>query len=217
MKTFFMYVLALALPTAASSQSILSNTTPFENGNQITYAFKDFRSGKTSELSYFVDEINDTSFVARFKKGELVIPIKSPRPGTVGDEVCLGNFEKCSFDPPMKLFDKNIKVGDEWSQSFKVLGETFSSDAAQEVKVTKQEKIKIQIGEFDAFKIVAKAKFKGATTKGETFSGNETIDLWVGNVSNKTVLLKMNFSNSFQDRWSIELTHPLNLASTPLK
>ena len=117
----------------------------------------------------------------------------------------------------MKLFDKNIKVGDEWSQSFKVLGETFSSDAAQEVKVTKQEKITIQIDEFDAFKIVAKAKFKGATTKGETFSGNETIDLWVGNVSNKTVLLKMNFSNSFQEKWSIELTHPLNLSSTPLK
>jgi len=206
MKKIFFYFFALILPTTVAGQTILSNTIPFENGDQITYIFKELPSGKSSEIRYVFDDINDASFVGRFYKEDLVLPIKSPRLGTIGDEVCLGTFEKCSFSPPMKLFDKNIKIGDEWRQSIKVTGQTFISDVSQDVKVVKQEKVRIPLGEFDSFKVVAKGKFKGVTTKGDKFSGTETSELWVGNVSDKLVVLKANYANSFQDKWAIELS-----------
>lgn len=205
MKTIFASLFILLLPITSFGQVNLLDTIPFENGDQLTYVYKELPSGKSSEIRYLLDDISDVSVVGRFYKGDLVLPIKSPKLGTVGDEVCFGTFEKCSFNPPMKLFDKNMKLGDEWRQSMKVVGETFTSDLTQELKVLKQEKIRIQLGEFDTFKVVAKGKFKGVTTKGDKFSGTETLEFWVGNVSDKLVLLKVNFGNSFQDKWTIEL------------
>jgi hypothetical protein len=205
MKKIFAIIFVLLTPSVSHAQTILSETIAFENGDKIKYIYKELPSGKSSEISYVFDEVNDAAVMGRFFKEDLVIPIKSPQLGTVGDEVCLGTYEKCSFNPPMKLFDKNIKVGDEWRQTFKVIGDTFSSDTTQEVKVIRQEKVRLQIGDFDSFKVVTKAKFKGTTKKGDKFNGTETLEFWVGVVNKKLVLLKLNFSNSFQDKWAIEL------------
>ena len=209
MKNTFIILYILFLPNISFGQTILSSTVPYENGDQITYIYRELPSGKPAVLNYTFDEITDKSFVGRFykadQKGDSVLPIRSTAPGTVGDEVCYGAFEKCSFNPPIKLFDKNIKVGDEWQQSARVVGETFTSDLTQEVKVIKQERLRIGIGEFDALKVVAKGKFKGVTTKGDKFSATETLELWVGNVRNKVVSLKINYSNSLQEKWSTEL------------
>jgi hypothetical protein len=205
MKNLFLSFIIFVLPSISFGQTILSDTIGLNNGDKLSYIFKEFPSGKSTEITYVIDEINDTTVIGRFYKGDLTLAFKSPAVGTIGDEVCYGIFEKCSFNPPMKLYDKSMKLGDEWRQNMKVVGETFTSDLAQEIKVIKQEKIRIQIGDFDTFKVVAKGKFRGTNTKGEKFSGTETLELWVGSIGNKLVVLKTNFSNSFYDRWSTEL------------
>jgi hypothetical protein len=81
----------------------------------------------------------------------------------------------------------------------------ITADFGSELIFTEKEKIKLDIGEFEAFKIVTKSKFEGSTIKNDKFSGTDISELWVGNIKEKLVLLKIKYNNSFKEYFNLEL------------
>jgi hypothetical protein len=144
----------------ALSQTILDTSKLHENGDKLSYKLKTSGNGKIFKVELNFVEVSENLWRGQLVRENKIFQISANAYGTLANDVCLGNGQKCDFDPPMKLFDKNIKVNDQWVNKFKVTGENFVSNTVQEVKVEKQEKIKLDVGEFEAFKIVAKAKFE---------------------------------------------------------
>ena len=205
MRQFLFTIFLVTISNISNSQSILSNTTLYENGDKLSYVLKTAGSNKITKIDYYFTDVTENLLIGFQTINNKVTQVRTKEYGTATNDLCWGNSQKCSFDPPMKLFDKNIKVGDEWVNKFKVTGEDFSSSVVQEVKVEKQERIKISLGEFDTLKIVAKGKFSGRTSRNESYSGTDFHEIWVGSINEKLVLIKTEYSNSFKDKWAAEL------------
>ena len=201
-----LFILFLALTSKiALSQTILDTSKPNVNGDKLSYKLKTSGNGKNLKVEINFVEVGENLWRGLVVRENKIFQVSANAYGTLANDVCLGNGQKCDFDPPIKLFDKNIKINDQWVNKFKVTGEDFSSNSIQEVKVEKQEKIKLDIGEFEAFKIVTKSKFEGSTIKNDKFSGTDISELWVGNIKEKLVLLKVKYNNSFKEYWNLEL------------
>jgi len=205
MRKFLLPFFLAAVSNIANGQSILSNTTLYENGDKLSYVLKIAGSSKPTKIDYYFTDVTENSLIGFQTINNKVTQVRTKEYGTSTNSLCWGNSQKCTFDPPMKLFDKNIKVGDEWINKFKLTGEDFYSNTTQEVKVEKQERIKISLGEFDTIKVVAKGKFTGRTNRNESFSGSDINEIWVGNINKKLVMIKTEYSNSFKEKWSAEL------------
>jgi hypothetical protein len=205
MRKFLLPILLATISHISNSQTILSSTTLYENGDKLSYALKMAGSSKITKIDYYFTDVTENYLVGFQTINNKITQVRTKEYGTATNDLCWGNSQKCSFDPPMKLFDKNIKVGDEWVNKFKVKGEEFTSNVTQEVKVEKQEKIKINLGEFDTIKVVAKGKFNGSTIRNETYSGSDIHEMWIGNINEKLVLIKAEYSNSFREKWTAEL------------
>jgi hypothetical protein len=205
MKKILFFLLLAFISKIVFSQTILDASKPHENGDKLSYKLKVSGNGKIFKVEISFLEVGENLWRGQLVRENKIFQISANAYGTVANDVCLSSGQKCDFDPPMKLFDKNIKVNDQWVNKFKVTGEDFVSNTVQEVKVEKQEKLKLDVGEFEAFKIVTKAKFEGTTIKNEKFSGTDLSELWVGNIMGKLVLLRVKYSNSFKEYWNLEL------------
>jgi hypothetical protein len=205
MRYLLSIVISFTFSSGVFAQSLLSNTSLFESGDKLSYSFKAGYSGKTSSVEYIFTEVTETELIGYHRRDDKIIPIKTPQYGIASYDMCWSVGQKCVFDPAVKLFDKNIKLSDQWVNKFKVTGEDFVSNVSQEVKVTKQEKVTLKFGEFDAYKIETKGKFNGSTSTNQNFSGTESSELWVASINNKMTLIKINYNNSFRDKFSAEL------------
>jgi hypothetical protein len=208
MRHLLSIAISLIFASGAFAQSLLSNTSLFESGDKLSYSFKAGSSGKISTIEYIFTEVTETELIGYHRRDDKIIPIKTTQYGIASYDMCWIVAQKCIFDPAVKLFDKNIKLNDQWTNKFKVTGEDFVSNVSQEVKVTKQEKVNLKFGEFDAYKIETKGKFNGSTSMNQTYSGTESSELWVAAINNKMTLIKVTYSNSFKDKFSAELDSP---------
>lgn len=204
MRIFYILML-FTVSNIAASQTILSNATIYENGDKLSYALKIGGTSKITKIDYYFTDVTENLLIGFQTRDNKVMQVRTKEYGTATNDICWGVGQKCVFDPPMKLFDKDIKINDEWVNKFKVTAEEFVSNVIQEVKVEKQEKIKLKIGEFETFKIVAKGKINGSTVRNEKFSGTESFEIWVANINNKLAIVKLEYSNSFKEKWTAEL------------
>jgi hypothetical protein len=205
MKTVFCFLIYFLLSSCSHAQALFSSTSLHEPGDKLSYSLKTGGANKIIQIEYVFTEVSESELIGYQIRDGKVMPVKTAQYGIATYDMCWDVGQNCIFDPPMRLFDRNIKLADQWVNRFKVTAEDFVSNVTQEVKVIKQEKVSLKFGDFDAYKIEMKSKFNGTTSKGQSFNGTDAAEFWVAAVDNKMTLVKMNYSNSFKDKFSAEL------------
>lgn len=78
-------------------------------------------------------------------------------------------------------------------------------ELSAERKVEKVEKVKVPAGEFEAYRVSHGARIKGTDAKGNPFSGKEDSREWLALVNGKLALIKVEYRNSFGEKFTREL------------
>jgi len=118
--------------------------------------------------------------------------------------MCLSNGQQCEFSPGLTWIRFPLSVGQQWKSEFKVSGETFESNVTLDWKVAGMERVKVQGGEFDAYKLTATGSISGRTKTGASFSGTESSTCWSAPAA-KMFCVKYAYHNSFGEKSAREL------------
>lgn len=209
MKYLVQFFLFIVTVQTASAQSLFYHALRHDPGDKLIYILKQANNVRPSTIEYVFSEVSDIELVGFQIRDGKVAPIKTAAYGTVEHDICWDNGQRCVFDPPLRLFDKHIRIGDQWSNRSSVKGEDFSSKLTQDVRVVKQELITLRFGSFDAIKIEVRSKISGADSVGRTFNGTSFAELWVAIIGGKLTLAKVVHSDSFRNKYTVELDSPI--------
>ena len=197
------FVSALAIPATVAAQQ-LDQAKPFEAGDKATYnwVLNNKAQNLEEEWSGVVDGIANGVQRAGGKEYQHI----QPKPGVATQGLCLPNGQPCTFSPGVTFVDFPVAKGKKWTQSFAVKGETFTSQVQSDYEVDKVEKVKTPAGEFESFRISHKGLIRGTDAKGAAFSGREDGRYWVTLVSGKLAVVKIEYRNSFGEKFTREAT-----------
>ena len=195
---------AVAFPGIAAGQT-MEPTKDCEPGDKATYAW--VLNNKSQKLDqeciqgpdqdvHFVQKVGDRTYEGAVTKGSVKL-LKA---------MCISNGQQCAFSPSLDAVALPLQKGKKWTQTFTVKGETFTAEVTQEREVEQLEKIKVPAGEFEAFRVSFKGRFKGSDSKGSGFSGKEDGKDWFALINGKLSVVKTVYRNSFGDKTTRELT-----------
>lgn len=202
MKKIFLFSL-IAFCGIASAQS-LPEFSEFTAGEKLAYQTK--ASGKTSKYEFVFTEVNSSIARGTVSIDGKQMEFESPAHGYLGKEFCLADVMECEWTPPVKMFDKDSKLGDKWSGSTIVkMKNNTVVDETIESKVDKFEKVKVPAGEFEAFRISSTGSIKAKLEKGDVYTGTLKMTTWFGVVNKRLVLIKRDYTNSFRQPFTQEL------------
>jgi hypothetical protein len=201
--------LLVAIALAASAPGIvaaqkLEQARNVEPGDKIQFNW--VLNGKAQAFEEEWNSANGDEAVGVQRTGGKEIPLVAPKVGTVSQATCLSNGQPCTFSPPVNFMELPLEKGKKWQQAFTVKGETFTSQVESEWQVDKVEKVKTAAGEFEAFRISHKGRIRGTDAKGSAFSGKEDGRYWVATVSGKLAVVKIEYRNSFGEKFTREAT-----------
>jgi hypothetical protein len=201
--------LLVAIAFAASAPGIvaaqkLEQARNVEPGDKIQFNW--VLNGKAQAFEEEWKSANGDEAVGVQRTGGKEIPLVAPKVGTVSQATCLSNGQPCTFSPPVNFMELPLEKGKKWQQAFTVKGETFTSQVESEWQVDKVEKVKTAAGEFEAFRISHKGRIRGTDAKGSAFSGKEDGRYWVATVSGKLAVVKIEYRNSFGEKFTREAT-----------
>ena len=185
---------------------ILGTFSEFVPGDKLTYSVK--AEGKTVEYIFTFTEVNSAQSKGIASIAGKTMEFQSPAHGILAREFSLaGGFFETEWNPPVKIFDKNSKIGDRWQ----IITDIEVKDMANvreelESKVEKYEKIKIAAGEFDALRVYTTGSIKSKLKANSvTYPGSLTMTTWFGMANNRLVMLKREYKNTFWNVFSQEL------------
>jgi hypothetical protein len=211
-----LFILFFTLPIQLFAQA-LGNFEPFEAGDVIVYSVT--VNGAVKKLEYTFDNVNAITATGKVVFGDLVREFKSSGLGLVDSGFGAG-YDGAFFtnSPPNKMFEPEIMVGGKWNNSYEARSDTVTVQVIQQVMVSKIEKVKLKIGEFDAALITHNDLYQGANNKGEVFSGKSTASkYWIGVVNNRMLVLKREYQNSFGQKAIQELYELPKVSDTQKK
>jgi hypothetical protein len=87
----------------------------------------------------------------------------------------------------------------------------------QQAVATKAEKVKLKFGEVDSILITNNDVLQGITNKAEVFSGKSNTKVWVGVVSNRALVVRREYQNSFGEKVVQELIEPPRVSDVQKK
>ena len=112
---FYLFALAFSLNIQAQT---LSESKEFTAGDKLT--FQTNASGKSSKYVFIFTEVSSSMVKGTTSIDGKQMEFESPSHGYLGKEFCLADVMECEWTPPVKLFDKNTKLGDKWTVSTNV-------------------------------------------------------------------------------------------------
>ena len=208
-----LFILFFTLPIQLFAQA-LGNFEPFEAGDVIVYSVT--VNGAVKKLEYTYSNVNANTATGKVVFGDLEKEFRSSGLGLVDSDfgaAYTGEFFMNSS--PNKMFESEIKVGGKWNNSYEARSDTVTVQVIQQVMVSKIEKVKLKIGEFDAALITHNDLYQGTNNKGEAFTGKSTASkYWVGVVSNRMLVLKREYQNSFGQKAIKELSELPKVSDT---
>lgn len=193
----------MLISSSAFAQS-LAQFSDFVSDDKLTYkTVADFKKG-TYEFKFTEITPNSVKGIATYDNKKM--EFEMPAHGYLGKEFCLADVQECEWKAPLKMFDKDSKLNDEWTGTTLVtLRNKTLVDEVLKSKVEKFEKIKIQAGEFDAFKVYTTGSIKAKLANGDTYTGTLWMSTWFGVANNRLVLLKREYKNTFKQSFTQEL------------
>jgi hypothetical protein len=207
-----LFILFFTLPIQLFAQA-LGNFEPFESGDVIVYSVN--VNGAVKKLEYTYSNVNANTATGKVVYGDLVGVFKSSGIGFEDANLALGDGTFFANSPPLKLFESELNVGSKWNNVYEATSETLKIQVIQQVMVSKIEKVKLKIGEFDAALITHNDLYQGVNNKGEVFSGKSTASkYWIGVVNNRMLVLKREYQNSFGQKVAQELSELPKVSDT---
>jgi len=187
---------------------VLAQTLPsydqFEPGDVISYSVN--ISGKVRRLEYSFNRVEKNITAGRVifdtKEGDF----SSSGLGFELQDFVLGAGEMTIRKPEAKMFDPAMKVGTQWTTLFDATGESFKAQIILKAQVEKFEKVKLKFTEVDCFVINASENIQGVNLKSEPFTGKSNYKIWVGVVNQRLLIVKREYQNSFDQKWTQELS-----------
>ena len=195
-------MLTWLLITNAYGQSIPPHT-PVEVGDKFSYQYVTMK-GTTKELIYVIEKVESNQITGIASIDGNQIEFNTPVWGYQLQDFSLSAQKQVTVDPPIKIFDENLKVGQKWANVYSLDGGIFKAQVNGQYSVEKFEKLKLKIGEFDSFLIVHNDTVK--LTVDEVFNGKQSEKIWVGVVNNKLLILKREFLGFTKQNFNIELS-----------
>jgi hypothetical protein len=192
---------AVALPTTAQ---MLQTYETYKTGDTISYAT---RVGLRSYLHEFqIQEVLSGRLKGTVTIDNKKMDYEAPAQGFLGKEFCLAKIMECEWTPPVKIFDNDLKVNDEWSLATRVKMQdgTVVDEQIQSV-ADKFERLSVPAGEFDSIRISSNGEIKATAANGVVYVGTLKMTTWAGVVNGRLVMLKRTYSNSFRQSFSQEL------------
>ena len=194
----------LMLTSSSTFAQSLAQFSDFVSGDKLTYSTRaDFKNSKY-EFTFTEITSNSVKGIATYDNKKM--DFEMPAHGYLGKEFCLAEVMECEWKAPVKMFDKDSKLNDKWTSTTLVtLQNKTLVDEVLESKVEKFEKIKIQAGEFDTFKVYTTGSIKAKLAKGDVYTGSLRMSTWFGVANNRLVLLKREYTNTFKSSFTQEL------------
>lgn len=190
---------------SAGAQSI-EQITPWAVGDKVAYAWRLGPKESRLEQEVTASDAARVALTERAAQGEFSMEVDA-RTMDVLSGLCLTNGQQCRFEPGIHLLDLPLQKGKKWNNEFTVKGESFSARIKQERQVEKVEKIKTAAGEFEAYRVTAKARIQGTDKAGASFAGNESLtEWWSVTPSGKVLMVKLDYRNSFGEKTTREVT-----------
>ena len=203
MRAFF-YLSALLFSTVLQAQTF-PDAADFTAGDKLTYQTK--ASGKSSKYEFIFTEASVSQVKGTASIDGKQMEFESPAHGYLGKEFCLADVMECEWSPSVKLFDKTTKVGDKWTATTNIkLKNNTVVDEVIEFKAEKFEKVKVPAGEFESIRVYATGTIKAKVEKGDVYNGTLKMTTWFGVVNNRLVMIKREYTNSFKQPFSQELS-----------
>jgi hypothetical protein len=208
-----LFILFFTLPIQLFAQA-LGNFEPFESGDVIVYSVN--VNGAVKKLEYTYSNVNANTATGKVVLGDVVKEFKSSGLGLVDSDFAASyNGDFLMNSPPNKIFENDIKVGHKWNSLYETRIDKVTIQVIQQVMVSKIEKVKLKIGEFDAALITHSDLYQGVNDKGEVFTGKSTASkYWIGVVNNRMLVLKREYQNSFGHKATLELSELPKVSDT---
>ncbi|HZR02369.1 MAG TPA: hypothetical protein VFA81_04250 [Burkholderiales bacterium] len=190
---------------AAGAATRLEQVKPWEVGDKFTYNW--VVSGKPRKVvSEIVAADGATIMSKESTAGRSYDVLLSAQDMSYAKGVCLANGQACEFSPALVWVSLPLEPGKTWSGSTTVTGETFIADVSYERTVDKVETVKTAAGQFEAYKVISKGRIKSTDKNGANPStGEERSTMWLATVNGKLVPVKIEYKNSYGERFSREL------------
>ena len=188
---------------------------PFEAGDVVTYTVNVNGTPKKLEYTYANVDKNGASGKVVFgdKEGDFL----NPSLGVEEKDFALSNGQMMVRKPFLKVFDANLQVGHKLNQVFEVSSDVLTVQIIQQAVATKAEKVKLKFGEVDSILITNNDVLQGITNKAEVFSGKSNAKVWVGVVSNRALVVRREYQNSFGEKVVQELIEPPRVSDVQKK
>lgn len=197
----------IILPFLIFAGSVLAQNlpphVPVEVGDKFVYQYVTMK-GTTKELIYLVEKVEPKEISGTAAIDGNQIEFNSPAWGYQKQDFSLSAQMQVIFDPPIRLFEENLKIGQKWTNVYSVEGAVFNAQINGQYLVEKFEKIKLKIGEFDSFLITHNDNVK--LTVDKVFTGKQSEKIWVGVANNKLLILKREFLGFTKQNFTIELS-----------
>jgi hypothetical protein len=201
---FFAMLAALVFPAVSSAQK-LERTKNWEVGDKLTYTYVlkgQFLHAVEEVIQVTDSEVRSTQTIGNRKYEAAYSTSDMSRM----KGICIANSEACQFSPAERWVNFPLEKGKTWSNTMAVEGETFLSETTQQRKVEGVEKIKAQVGTFEAYRVSSSGLIKSRGKSGEgPWQGTESATYWWATIKGKLVLVKQEYENSFGARSSREL------------
>jgi len=214
MRVLITIVLLFVSSMTCAQQNLTLNYEPFEAGDVIVYSVN--VNGIIKKLEYNYSNVTQSFATGKVVFGDLEGIFKSSGIGFEDANFALGGDGTFfSNSPAVKMFEPELKVGSKWNNIYEARSEIFNVQITQQVMVSKIERVKLKIGEFDAAVLTYSDLYQGVTDKGEFFSGKSiSSKYWIGVVSNRILLLKREYQNSFGHKFIQELSELPKVSDT---
>ena len=200
----FSYLAALLFSLAVQAQTF-PESAEFAAGDKLTYQTR--ASGKSSKYEFIFTEASSLQVKGTTSIDGKQMEFESPAHGYLGKEFCLADVMECEWTPAVKLFDKNTKVGDKWTVTTNIkLKNNTVVDETIEFKAEKLEKVKVPAGEFESIRVYSTGTIKAKVEKGDVYNGTLKMTTWFGVVNNRLVMIKREYTNSFKQPFSQEIS-----------
>ena len=191
------------IPYAYSQE--LGKFDDFKPGDKITYSVK--TPSFTGEYVFTFTETSPNQVKGVATIAGKKMDFEAPAHGYLGKEFAIGGptFPKAEWSPPVKMFDKDTKLGDTWQ----VTTDISVDDIVQEdlyFKAEKFEKIKIAAGEYDAMRVDTTGVIRWKSKKNsDSATATLTMTTWYGVSNQRLVMLKRDYKNTFKGAFTQEL------------
>lgn len=204
-------LLVLAFITGSTYATPLPEFEEFAVGDKLTYQTR--ADGRSSSHTFTFSESNPAGVKGTVEIGGQKMTFEAPAHGYLGRELCLAQVMTCEWTPPVKMFDRTLKINDSWNATTVVnTGKKILVDEVLQSKVERADRVKVPAGEFDALLVLVSGTIKATTERGDVYKGTLKMRTWFGVVNKRLVLIKRDYENSFGDTFTQELAKLPELA-----